>query len=218
SVRPHYKKTVNDFAIHPSGKLALAVYLLCDVESCEGKRSFCCRFRAWRVLLSLIRVGRVFFMGVGVHQSEDAKLLLELENGSHKRILCSSPRDVSNCFRVKLLFCFSLILNLGKAHHSLRPQETSSLDHFVTGNGDAFGSLAKIVCLICNKSGTMFTAGSTVKVHQRSVVGCFCIIVWDMGMAPKENAYPMRKAHIGNQKAQKLEEVPNSGRALLLID
>ncbi|KAL0670431.1 hypothetical protein Bca4012_033135 [Brassica carinata] len=59
-----------------------------------------------------------------------------------------------------------------------------------------------------------------------------------MGMAPKENAIPlaetntksrlaglagsalksMRKAHIGNQKAQKLEEVPNSGRALLLID
>ncbi|KAH0853759.1 hypothetical protein HID58_092905 [Brassica napus] len=87
-------------------------------------------------------------MGVGVHQSEDAKLLLELENGSHKRILCSSPRDV----------------------------------------------------------------------------------IWDMGMAPKENAIPlaetntksrlaaMRKAHIGNQKAQKLEEVPNSGRALLLID
>ncbi|CAF1861687.1 unnamed protein product [Brassica oleracea var. botrytis] len=73
---------------------------------------------------------------------------------------------------------------------------------------------------------------------RRSVVGCFCIIVWDMGMAPKENAIPlaetntksrlaglagsalksMRKAHIGNQKAQKLEEVPNSGRALLLID
>ncbi|CAG7907137.1 unnamed protein product, partial [Brassica rapa] len=76
---------------------------------------------------------------------------------------------------------------------------------------------------------------------RRSVVGCFCIlgiIVWDMRMAPKENAKllaetntklrlaglagsslkSMRKAHIENQKAQKLEEVPNSGRALLLID
>ncbi|CAN7060366.1 unnamed protein product [Brassica rapa subsp. trilocularis] len=28
----------------------------------------------------------------------------------------------------------------------------------------------------------------------------------------------MRKTHIGNQKAQKLEEVPNLGRVLLLID
>lgn len=35
---------------------------------------------------------------VGVHQSEDAKLLLELENGSHKRILCSSPRDSGTMF------------------------------------------------------------------------------------------------------------------------
>ncbi|KAJ4886880.1 Transducin/WD40 repeat-like superfamily protein [Raphanus sativus] len=30
---------------------------------------------------------------VGVHQSEDSKLLLELDNGSRKRILCASPGD-----------------------------------------------------------------------------------------------------------------------------
>ncbi|KAJ4884608.1 p21-activated protein kinase-interacting protein 1-like [Raphanus sativus] len=41
--------------------------------------------------------GERFFMvvnsKVGVHQSEDSKLLLELDNGSRKRILCASPGD-----------------------------------------------------------------------------------------------------------------------------
>ena len=56
--------------------------------------------------------GERFFMvvntKVGVHQSEDAKLLLELDNGSRKRILCASPGDV----RFSLYFSLRLYINL----------------------------------------------------------------------------------------------------------
>ncbi|KAJ0251190.1 hypothetical protein HA466_0135610 [Hirschfeldia incana] len=95
SFRPH-KKAVNDLAIHPSGKLALAVYrdeCFAMLNLVTRKRSFCCRLGHEASLVKFDPSGERFFMvvnsKVGVHQSEDAKLLLELDNGSRKRILCA---------------------------------------------------------------------------------------------------------------------------------
>lgn len=100
SFRPH-KKAVNDLAIHPSGKLALAVYrdeCFAMLNLVRGKRSFCCRLGHEASLVKFDPSGERFFMvvnsKVGVHQSEDAKLLLELENPTRKRILCASPGEV----------------------------------------------------------------------------------------------------------------------------
>ncbi|XP_013615784.1 PREDICTED: p21-activated protein kinase-interacting protein 1-like, partial [Brassica oleracea var. oleracea] len=104
SFRPH-KKAVNDLSIHPSGKLALAVYrdeCFAMLNLVRGKRSFCCRLGHEASLVKFDPSGERFFMvvnsKVGVHQSEDAKLLLELDNGSRKRILCASPGDSGTLF------------------------------------------------------------------------------------------------------------------------
>lgn len=68
----------------------------------RGKRSFCCRLGHEASLVKFDSDGEKFFMVVnskiGVHQSEDAKLLLELDNSSRKRILCASPGEVISLF------------------------------------------------------------------------------------------------------------------------
>ncbi|ESQ28551.1 hypothetical protein EUTSA_v10019798mg [Eutrema salsugineum] len=102
---------------------------------------------------------------------EDAKLLLELDNTSHKRILCATPGESGTLY-------------------------TTDEDPYLVASASSDG----------------------------------VIRVWDMRMAAKENAKPlaetntksrltclagsalksMRRPQIGN-KAQKLEEEPNSG-------
>ena len=83
----------------------------------RGKRSFCCRLGHEASLVKFDPSGERFFMvvnsKVGVHQSEDAKLLLELDNCSHKRILCASPGDVR--FSLYLYISLSLYSNLSSS-------------------------------------------------------------------------------------------------------
>ncbi|KAG2243339.1 hypothetical protein Bca52824_094823 [Brassica carinata] len=203
SFRPH-KKAVNDLAIHPSGKLALAVYrdeCFAMLNLVRGKRSF------W---------GEVFMVvnsKVGVHQSEDAKLLLELDNGSRKRILCASPGDSGTLFTAgedRAITAWDT--NSGKLAYSIQDAHPARIKGIVTLTRNESEGASEDPYLVASASSDGI------------------IRVWDMRMAAKENAKPlaetntksrltclagsalksMRRPQIGNQKAEKLEE-PTSG-------
>ncbi|CAL1378194.1 unnamed protein product [Linum trigynum] len=97
TVRVH-KKRINDLAVHPSGKLALSVGrddCLAMLNLVRGRRSFYCRLGKEA---SLVRYGldaEKFFMAteekVGVHETEDAKLVTELQ--CPNRVLCAAPGE-----------------------------------------------------------------------------------------------------------------------------
>ncbi|KAM7524883.1 hypothetical protein LguiA_014785 [Lonicera macranthoides] len=91
-----HKRGVNDVAIHPSGKLGLTVGRDCClgmVNLIRGRRSFYCRLDKEATIVKFDNGGGTFFMvmdeKVSVHESEDAKLVLELDN--RKRVLCATP-------------------------------------------------------------------------------------------------------------------------------
>ncbi|KAL9239342.1 hypothetical protein vseg_013676 [Gypsophila vaccaria] len=98
SVKVH-KKTVNDIAVHPSGRVALTVardLRLCMVNLVRGKRSYSSRLQNEADVVEYFGGGGggdKFFMCCGdrvsVHSSEDAKVIGEFENA--KRILCAAP-------------------------------------------------------------------------------------------------------------------------------
>ncbi|XP_073056140.1 uncharacterized protein [Primulina eburnea] len=91
-----HKKGVNSLSIHPSGKLALTVGhddCLAMVNLVRGRRSFYCRLNKVSSIVQFDRTGDKFFMVVDekitVHESEEAKLVSELDNG--KKVLCAAP-------------------------------------------------------------------------------------------------------------------------------
>ncbi|XP_010414821.1 PREDICTED: p21-activated protein kinase-interacting protein 1-like [Camelina sativa] len=215
SFRPH-KKAVNDLAIHPSGKLALAVYrdeFFTMLNLVRGKRSFCCRLGHEASLVKFDPSGESFFMvvnnKVGVHQSEDAKLLLELENPSRKRILCATPGESGTLFT-------------GGEDRAITAWDTNS-GKLAYSIEDAHPARIKgIVVLTRNESD-----GSLEDPYLIGSASSDGIIrVWDVRMAAKENTKPlaetntksrltclagsalrsMRRPQIGKQQAQKVDE------------
>lgn len=93
-----HKKGINDICIHPSGKLALTVgrdSCLAMLNLVRGKRSFYCSLGKEASLIKYSLGGDKFFMSteekISVHQAEDAKLVVELEN--RKRVLCAAPGE-----------------------------------------------------------------------------------------------------------------------------
>lgn len=97
---PVHKKAVNDLAIHSSGKLALSVGRDSCLAMCNlirGRRSFYCRLDSEATIVKFGLEGDKFCMvsgeKVSVHESEDARLIFEME--SEKRILCATPGSVS---------------------------------------------------------------------------------------------------------------------------
>ena len=118
-----HRKGINDLAVHPSGRLALTVgrdECLGMLNLVRGRRSFYCRMGKEA---SLVRFdssgGDKFFMvmdeKISVHESEDAKIVCELEN--RKRVLCAASAEVSLlglslslcifCYCYSLQICFS---------------------------------------------------------------------------------------------------------------
>ncbi|KAK6932171.1 WD40 repeat [Dillenia turbinata] len=90
-----HKKGVNDLAVHPSGRLALTVgrdSCLAMVNLVRGRRSFSCKMWKEASIVKYDESGEKFFMvedeKVSVHEAEDAKLILELDN--RKRVLCAT--------------------------------------------------------------------------------------------------------------------------------
>ncbi|KAK6917149.1 WD40 repeat [Dillenia turbinata] len=91
-----HKKGVNDLTVHPSGRLALTVgrdSCLAMVNLVRGRRSFSCKMWKEASIVKYDESGEKFFMvedeKVTVHEAEDAKLILELDN--RKRVLCATP-------------------------------------------------------------------------------------------------------------------------------
>lgn len=83
-------------SVHPSGTLALTVgrdSCLGMVNLVRGRRSFYCRLGKEASIVKFDSTGDKFFMvmdeKVSVHESEDARLVLELNN--QKRVLCAAP-------------------------------------------------------------------------------------------------------------------------------
>lgn len=111
-----HKKAVNSLSVHPSGKLALTVghdECLAMVNLVRGRRSFYCRLNKESSIVQFNETGEKFFMivdeKISIHDSEDAKLILELDN--KRRVLCASPGAVrslslSLCNLISLvIFC-----------------------------------------------------------------------------------------------------------------
>ncbi|PIN10688.1 WD40 repeat-containing protein [Handroanthus impetiginosus] len=91
-----HKKAINSLSVHPSGKLALTVghdECLAMVNLVRGRRSFYCKLSKEASIVQFDGTGEKFFMVVdekiSVHESEDAKLIFELDN--NKRVLCAAP-------------------------------------------------------------------------------------------------------------------------------
>ncbi|KAJ0238067.1 hypothetical protein HA466_0241880 [Hirschfeldia incana] len=104
SFRPH-KKAVNRSRDSPLREARAGCYrdeCFAMLNLVRGKTSFCCRLGHEASLVKFDPSRERFFMvvnsKVGVHQSEDSKLLLELDNGSRKHILCASPGDSGTLF------------------------------------------------------------------------------------------------------------------------
>lgn len=96
-----HKKGVNSLSVHPLGKLALTVghdECLAMVNLVRGRRSFYCRLNKEASIVQFNENGEKFIMvvdeKVSVHESEDAKLICELDN--KKRVLCAAPGAVSS--------------------------------------------------------------------------------------------------------------------------
>ncbi|KAH6773506.1 Transducin/WD40 repeat-like superfamily protein [Perilla frutescens var. hirtella] len=91
-----HKKAINSLSVHPSGKLALTVghdECLALVNLVRGRRSFYCKLSKESSVVQFDETGDKFFMviddKISVHESEDAKLIFELDN--QKKVLCAAP-------------------------------------------------------------------------------------------------------------------------------
>lgn len=94
-----HKKAVNSLSVHPSGKLALTVGhddCLALVNLVRGRRSFYCKLSKEASIVQFDETGEKFFMviddKISVHESEDAKLIFELDN--KKKVLCAASGAV----------------------------------------------------------------------------------------------------------------------------
>ncbi|KAL2971269.1 hypothetical protein AAZX31_15G185400 [Glycine max] len=92
----HRNSAINDLALHPSGERALTVgrdECLAVVNLVRGRRNCCLRLGKEASLVKFDASGDQFFMAVkekvSVHQTEDARILFELE--CPKPVLCATP-------------------------------------------------------------------------------------------------------------------------------
>ncbi|KAG6419349.1 hypothetical protein SASPL_121569 [Salvia splendens] len=94
SVKIH-KKSINSMSVHPSGKIALTVghdQCMALVNLVRGRRSFYCKIGKEASLVQFDESGDRFSMvvdeKVSIHEAEDAKLIVELDNT--KKVLCAA--------------------------------------------------------------------------------------------------------------------------------
>ncbi|KAL4200632.1 hypothetical protein AMTRI_Chr02g212120 [Amborella trichopoda] len=97
SIRAH-KKGVNDLTIHPTGRVVLSIgrdLQLCMMNLIKGRRSFGCKLQREASLIRYGLDGKTFFVVtegvISGHDSEDARLLLSMENS--KRVNCIAPAE-----------------------------------------------------------------------------------------------------------------------------
>ncbi|XP_058098297.1 uncharacterized protein LOC131243169 [Magnolia sinica] len=178
-----HKKGVNDLAVHPSGKLGLTVgrdACLAMLNLVRGKRSFCCRLGREASIVRFDDGGERFYMGteenVSVHDSEDARLLLELEN--QKRVLCVVPGENG------LLFTGGEDRNI-----TAWDTRTGKVAYCIE---DAHSTRVKGLVVLGSRSSSDEDAELPYLVASASSDGV--IRVWDVRVAKKEKPNPLTEA------------------------
>ncbi|KAF5944817.1 hypothetical protein HYC85_018894 [Camellia sinensis] len=177
-----HKKGVNDLSVHPSGKLALTVgrdSCLAMLNLVRGRRSFFCRLGKEASIVKFDLAGDKFFMvmdeKVSVHESEDAKLVFEMDN--QKRVLCAAPGTNG------LLFT-------GGEDRGIRAWDTIS-GKLAYSIEDAHSARVKGVVVLAG-SDAASADGDPYLVASASSDGV--IRVWDVRMANKEKPNPLSEA------------------------
>ncbi|KAL6991521.1 hypothetical protein U1Q18_009633 [Sarracenia purpurea var. burkii] len=177
-----HKKGVNDLSVHPSGKLALTVgrdSCLAMLNLIRGRRSFYCRMGKEASIVKFDLGGDKFFMGmdekVSVHESEDAKLILELDN--QRRILCAAPGTNG-------------VLFTGGEDRAIKAWDTTS-GKVVYSIEDAHSARVKGIVLL---SGNDASAADMVPYVVASASSDGVIRVWDVRMTNKEKPNPLAEA------------------------
>ncbi|KAK9167813.1 hypothetical protein Scep_003004 [Stephania cephalantha] len=183
SVRVH-KKGINDLGVHPSGRLALTVgrdSCLAMVNLVRGRRSFCCRLDKEAEIVRFSVDGERFFMvkeeKVSVHESEDARLVFEMEN--HKRVLCAA--NASNA-----------LLITGGEDRSITAWDTTS-GKVAYRLEDAHSNRVKGIVVLSNGGDDNDDVSGPSLVASASSDGV--IRVWDMRMARKEKPNALVEAN-----------------------
>lgn len=177
-----HKKGVNDLSVHPSGKLALTVgrdACLGMVNLVRGRRSFYCRLGKEAEIVRYDGGGEKFFMvmddKVCVHESEDARLVLELNN--KKRVLCAAPG-------------MNGILFTGGEDRNITAWDTAS-GKVAYCIEDAHSARVKGIVVLSKNDGS--TDDDPYIVSSASSDGI--IRVWDVRMAKKDKPSPLAEAN-----------------------
>ncbi|XP_057957939.1 uncharacterized protein LOC131150893 [Malania oleifera] len=178
-----HKKAVNDLSVHPSGKLALTVgrdSCLAIVNLVRGRRSFYCRLGKEATHVNFNSEGDKFFMvaedKLSVHESEDARLVFELE--CQKRVLCATPGS-------------SGLLFTGGEERNITAWDTISgkVAYCIEG---AHSARVKGIVVHTRNDGAL-AGDDPYKVSSASSDGV--IRVWDVRMAVKEKPNPLAEAN-----------------------
>ncbi|XP_057494993.1 uncharacterized protein LOC130780057 [Actinidia eriantha] len=181
TICPH-KKGINDLSVHPSGKLALTVgrdSCLAMVNLVRGRRSFYCRLRKEASIVKFDLGGDKFFMvmdeKVSLHESEDARLVFELDN--QRRVLCAAPGTNG------LLFT-------GGEDRGIKAWDTTSgkVAHSIE---DAHSARVKGIVVL---AGSDAAAGDGDPYMVASASSDGVIRVWDIRTTSKEKPNPLAEA------------------------
>lgn len=182
TVKSVHKKGVNDLSVHPSGTLALSVgrdECLAMVNLVRGRRSFCCRLGKEASIVRFSGSGEKFFMvlddKINIHESEDAKMVAELDN--KKRVLCAAPGEDG-------------ILFTGGEDRNITAWDTNS-GKVAYSIEDAHSARVKGI-VVLSHSGGPASEDEPYLVASASSDGV--IRVWDVRMAYKGRPDPLAEA------------------------
>lgn len=182
-----HKKGINDLTVHPSGRVALTVARdasLGMVNLVRGRRSFSCRLDKEADIVKYSGDGKRFFMvsgeRIGVHESEDAKIICEMEGA--KRILCVAMGEDG------------LLITGGEDRNITAWDHTSGKVAYCTEN--AHSSRIKGLVVFKNKNNSQNQESSHILASASSDG---VIRTWDLRMIAKENPTPLAEANTNSR-------------------
>ncbi|XP_009616697.1 uncharacterized protein LOC107789172 [Nicotiana tabacum] len=178
-----HRKAVNSVCIHPSGRLALSVgrdECMAMINLVRGRRSFYSRLGKEASLVNYSDTGEKFYMvmddKISVHESEDAKIVLELDN--NKKVLCATPGTHG-------------ILFTGGEERNIKAWDITS-GKVAYSIEDAHSTRVKgIVVLYKNNDGDAEENQHIVASASSDGI----IRVWDVRMTRKEKPIPLAEAN-----------------------